>query len=975
MPNGTVAVTFLFTDIEGSTRLWEQQPEAMSAALAYHDALLRRVIKSHGGRVFKTVGDACFAAFPAPIPALQAALQAQRALYSSDWGWLGLDEPIRVRMALHTGMAEARDSDYFGPPLNRVARLLSAGHGGQVLMSQATHDRIKGANDAHLPDVEIRDMGERRLKDLTRPEHIFQVIVPDLPSQFPPLKTLDYRANNLPRQPTALIGREGEVREVAALLRRRDVLLVTLTGPGGVGKTRLGLQVAADQLDEFADGVWFVELAALAHHNLVLSTIAQTLGVGEAAGSALLDTMKEYLHDKRMLVVLDNFEQVMDAAPEVSTLLKVSPGLKVLVTSRAALRIRGEKEYAVPPLSLPDLNHLPIDGQELASLLSRYDAVRLFSERAQDIKPDFRLTPQNAAAIAGICIHLDGLPLAIELAAARIRIFSPSGLLAGLGSRFELLTGGARDSPARQQTLRATMEWSYDLLTEGEKQLFRRMAVFNGGRTIEALKAVCNADGELQIEVPEGVEALARESLLSVREGSQQREEAAPSETEGEPRFWMYELIHEFARDLLEESGEGPALRWAHARYFLHLAQEAGPRLRAADQGRWLSLLDDEYDNMRAVLNWAAESEEQEAAALGADVAWSLRVYWYVRSFYTEARDQYKALLASIERVTRANQSQAAKLNLPLKKARILLRAGSIDWTLGELEEACSLLQMSLDIFRQLGDKEGIGMALLNLGNVALYQSDYPAARALYEESLVVHREVGDSMNIAGSLHNVGVVAETMQDYPAAQKALQEALAIRRQLGDKVGIAQILQNLADVTISLGDLADGAAMYAESLSIYWEAGYRWGMVEALENLARVAGARAAEAEKAEETEEIEGIEEVEGTGPATGGLTVLGLHRKATGSRRELLLRAVRLWAAGFALRKAIGTPVPPSQVEEYERAIAYVKSGLEPEDCLSEWEEGAGMPLEDVVVFALEGCKQGAEQVDSGGVSKGGASS
>jgi predicted ATPase/class 3 adenylate cyclase len=949
MPQGTV--TFLFTDIEGSTSLWEQQTEAMSAVLAHHDALLRDAIESYGGHIFKTLGDAFCAAFPTAIQALQAALQVLHSINSVDWSGFGLTEPLRVRIALHTGTAEARDADYFGPPLNRAARLLSAGHGGQLLLSQATYELIR---DTQLNDIEIRHLGERRLKDLIRPEHIFQIVAPDLPSQFPPLKTLDYRVNNLPRQATALIGREQETREVRALLRRRDSSLVTLTGAGGVGKTRLGLQVAADMLDDFEDGVWFVELATLAHHNLVLSTIAQTLGVVEAAGKALLDTMKEYLSEKHMLVVLDNFEHVIDAAPMVSALLKASPGLKVLITSRAVLRIRGEKEYLVLPFALPDLGSLPTSREGLASALSRYDAIRLFVERAQDIKPNFQLTPQNASAIARICIHLDGLPLAIELAAARIRMFSPAALLEGLGSRFKLLTHGAIDLPARQQTLRATMDWSYDLLNEGEKQLFRRMAVFNGGRTIEALEAVCNGDGELQIEVVEGVESLVRESLLSVREGSRQQEGTTAGETEGELRFWMYESIHEFARELLEKSGEAGVLRSAHARYFHDFAERAKPQLRGPEQLVWFARLDDEYGNLRSALEWACESDEPRAVVTGLQIAGALFRYWYTRSMYTEGRGQYEALLARATQVVQVHPSMQRDRAIAISEAEALLRAGILSWALGDYWSARSLLQRSLAGYRKVGDRQGTGNALLNLGNVALYESDYPAARALYEESLAIYRELDDKPSIASSLHNVGVVAQNMQDYVAAQAALQEGLGVRRELGDKVGVAQILQNLADVTINLGDIEAAASMYAESLSAYWEAGYRWGMVEALENLARVAGVRAAKAEEAERP-----------LVPVMARPEILRLQGEATESRRELLLRAVKLWAAGFALRQTIGTPVPPSQVEEYERDIAYVKSGLEPEGFLAAWQEGASMPLENIVVFALGEFEQGAQLADS----------
>jgi predicted ATPase/class 3 adenylate cyclase len=503
-PSGTV--TFLFTDIEGSTRLWEEQPEAMREALARHDALLRDAINAHGGVVFKTMGDQFCAAFTTAPAALAAALAAQRDLSGEgaplvgalpDTGLMGAlpgteghprGVPLRVRMALHTGAAEAREGDYLGPPLNRVARLLEAGHGGQVLLSQSTFDLARD----HLPEgVSLRDLGEHRLRDLARPERIFQPVAPDLPADFPPLSTLDARPHNLPAQVTPLIGREKEVAAGQHVLRQEAVRLVTLTGAGGTGKTRLGLQVAAELLDQFSAGVFFVALAPISDPGLVASAIAQTLGVRELGGTPLLESLKAHLRDQQLLLLLDNFEHLLAAAPLVAELLAAAPRLKVLLTSRAVLHLRGEKEFPVPPLALPDPKHLPPVGADLVSALSQYAAVELFIQRALDVKPEFVVTNENAPAVAEICVRLDGLPLAIELAAARIKLFPPEALLARLGSRLTLLTGGARDLPARQRTLRDAIAWSYDLLGESEQRLFRRLAVFVGGCTPEAAEAVC----------------------------------------------------------------------------------------------------------------------------------------------------------------------------------------------------------------------------------------------------------------------------------------------------------------------------------------------------------------------------------------------------------------------------------------------------------------------------------------------------
>jgi predicted ATPase/class 3 adenylate cyclase len=999
IPSGTV--TFLFTDIEGSTQRWEHDPERMRVILARHDAIMRAAITTHDGAVFKTVGDAFYAAFTNAPAALHAALAAQYALFAEDWG---PGDPLRVRMALHTGSVEAQDGDYFGRPLNRVARLLSAGYGGQTLVSSVTEELIR---DSLPTGVALRDMGEARLKDLLRPEHIFQVVAPDLPADFPPLKTLDPQRTNLPAQANMLVGREKEAMEVVALLRRDDVRLLTLTGPGGTGKTRLAVQAAAEAVELFSDGVFFVPLADVVDPARVTSQVAETLGVTEGGGQPLTTRLHAAIRAQRLLLVLDNFEQVAVAGPAVAQLLTAAPGLKVLVTSRSALHVYGEREYPVPPLPLPNPRRLPPLDQ-----LMEYESVRLFTARAQEVKADFAVTAANAKVIAEICYRLDGLPLAIELAAARIKLLTPQALLERLTHSLRVLTGGARDLPARQQTLRGAIDWSYTTLGADEQALFARMAVFAGGGTLSAIETICNGSGDgagppgsIVLDIIDGLSSLADKSLL--------RQEDVG---EGEPRFAMLGTIREYALERLEERGELAAMRHARTMYYLALAEEAEPHLAGAAQSEWLARLGVEHDNIRVSLRNALEAGEYETAVRLVGAFWR---FWSVRGYLTEGRRWMERALAQPEGVSTTLRAKALDGLASLVRAQgdddaarmyyeesmaIRRAAGhraGIAHSLsnlagmardqGDYETARAYYEECLAIRRAIDDTEGITRTLINLGIMAQRQADYATARARYEESLAIGRARGHTQAVAHALTNLGVVAQQQGEYAAARARYEESLAAARVMGDTATVGFALNNLGAVAKQQGDIAAARSFYAQSLTLRRELGDMRAMAFSLTNLGMVAqeqgdltAARAyfdecltirrelgdpralpfalnnlalvarqqreyatARAAYLESLDSSRQLNDTRGILEALEGLAALA------GVQGDMM-HAARLWGAVETLRTEERMPRVEAERVRYERDLAAVRANTNPYAWEAAWSAGAAMSLKQAIAVASE---------------------
>ncbi len=810
LPTGTV--TFLFTDIEGSTRLWQQHPEPMKQALLRHHALLQQSIESSNGYVFQIVGDAFCAAFHTAGEGVAAALAAQRALAAEPWGETG---SIRVRMALHTGTAdlhagEHKAGEYMsGLTLSHTARLLSVAHGGQILVSNATQELVR--ND--LPSlVELRNLGLHRLRDLTRAEHIYQVVAQRLPDRFPALRSLEVVPNNLPRQLTTFIGREREIAEAKRLLA--ETHLLTITGPGGSGKTRLSLEIGARLLSEYPDGVWLVEFAHLADPARVPQVLATALSVREEADRPLLVTLVDHLRPKRVLLLLDNCEHLIDACAGLAdTLLRGCPEVKILPSSREALGLTGEVVFRVPPLSLPDSRLVPA-----LERLAEYEAVRLFVDRAIAVKPDFTLTDDTAAAVVQICRRLDGIPLAIELAAARVRTLSVQQITAHLDERFRLLTGGSRTALPRHQTLRGLIDWSYGLLSEAERELFRRVSVFVGGWTLEASVAVCAGVDVDRYDIVELLGRLVDKSLCLIDgEGS-------------DPRYRLLETIRQYGFEKLAETSEGQVVRARHRDFYLGFAEDAEPRLQGPEQVAWLQRLEADHDNLRAALRWSLDCDETEAALrLGS----ALSLFWDTHGYVREGREWLDELLAH------ARERPTSTVTTRRALGKVLDAASRTRARWSEFPQATEFLTQGLAVWRELGDKRGIAEALNNLAVGATQSGDRVRARVLVAESLALFRELSDKRGTAHALNNLAEILRGDGDLPGARALFEESVPLFEAIEERRGLSHALDNLGGILTAQGDYGPAEALYSRSRRLAEELGDNHAVATALRSLGGVA----------------------------------------------------------------------------------------------------------------------------------------
>jgi predicted ATPase/class 3 adenylate cyclase/predicted negative regulator of RcsB-dependent stress response len=880
-------VTLLFADLAGSTRLLAELGDAYAVVLRDYRRLMSEAAGAHQGSLVDTTGDGMFFRFPTARGALLAAVAAQRSMREHAW-----PESVRpeARIGIHTGEPLTSEESLVGMDVHRAARISAAGHGGQILLSLTAHDLLGGETPGGLV---LRDLGEHRLKDVPRPERVFQASAADLPSEFPPIRTLDNWPNNLPRQLSTFVGRADQLVEAAQRLATTPLLM--LTGPGGVGKTRLALELAARAGDQFPDGAWLVELASLGDGSLVLETVASTLRVKEQPGVPLQTTLANHLESRRLLLLFDNCEHVLDAAAQViDELLHASGSLRVLATSREALGIAGESLYPVPSMDTPDTTSNPTIEQLEAS-----DAVQLFVDRARAVQPAFTLNDHNASPVAQICRRLDGIPLAIELAAARVRALSPEQIAARLDDRFRLLTGGSRMALPRHRTLKAAVDWSFDLLSEAERTLFIRLSVFAGGFRLEAAEAAC-AGGVVE-----------RPSVLDLLSHLIDRSLVALDESSGAARYRLLDTLQQYAQERLIEDEQVIEVRGRHRDYMVELVERIGPTLFAGPQsGVALQELSEEHENLRAALQWS----DEDPAGAGAELRLTAGLwrYWEIAGHLEEGRSW-------LTRALTRTDGEISEL-----RATALTGLGSLAAQQGDFGAAESGHEEALRTHRQLGNPASIAYACSNLANVAAERGDFSRARGLYEECVVITRDASDARATAFALLNLADVAARQGDTDEARDLLDDSIATFRAEGDLMGVALALGRGAIFSLNGGDLEGARTRHHEALEIFRQFGDGRGVSRTLMFLGDIAavGGELAEAERLYRAS----LEERHRLGDRGGVATACDrLARIAAASQPD---RAARLIGFADAQREAIGVSLPPADAAERDQLLGSLEDRL-----------------------------------------------
>jgi predicted ATPase/class 3 adenylate cyclase len=794
-------VALLFTDIEGSSRLEQTVGTAEYARLrGRHRQILRSAVAAHGGIEHGTEGDSFFVIFADPRGALAAATDAQRALAAEPWP---AGAEVRVRMGIHHGAVFGSDGDYVGIAINLAARIEAAAHGGQVVVS----DAMRAAIEHDLPDdVRFVDLGTHRLKDF-EPMKLHQLVIAGLENEFPPLRSLESRIDTLPAQLTTFLGREREIDEIRTLLRAGR--LVTLTGPGGTGKTRLGIASASAAIDDFRDGAAWIALASIADPDLVPSAVAKGLAVRDEGQGDLLDAIVRRIDQSELLLVLDNFEQVVAAAPFVGALLGRCPGLRVLVTSREVLHLAGEREYPVPPLATPDPDHLPPTDE-----LARTEAVALFIERARAVRPDFELDSDNARPIAAICARLDGLPLAIELAAARIRVLTPAAIASRLDQSLGFLGGGARDLPERQQTLRGAIAWSFDLLEPDERTYASRLSVFVGGWSLADAETVCDPEHRLGLDVLDALGSLVDKSLVRL-----------VLTQSDEPRYRMLTVIREYGLELLDAAGETELLRDRHLAAMAALSEAAERELVGIHSREWLDRVELEHDNIRAALRWALEADRSEAGLLTAGRLWR---FWHQRGYLGEGLAMTQDLLAC----------PAAQGPTP-GRLKALNGAGGLAYWHNDYEAAARYYEEALALSHSLGDREAVAEAQYNLAFLPAIAGRYPEARKAFSDATDTFRELGNRAGEAAGVLGMALVAYLEKDYDEAEVFGRQMLSLAIEAGDRYREASAYGVIDRVLMETGRFSQAAEAAGVGMRLFVEAGDPTGVAMHLDDFGQLA----------------------------------------------------------------------------------------------------------------------------------------
>ncbi|HSG44892.1 MAG TPA: adenylate/guanylate cyclase domain-containing protein [Anaerolineales bacterium] len=913
LPSGTV--TFLFTDIESSTKLWEKYPEEMKSALAKHDSILKEIVESNRGYIIKTTGDGIHAVFSTALDAVNAALGMQQAIQNSEV--LKTSEfSLRIRIGIHTGEAELREGDYYGGTLNRAARIMSIGHGGQILISETT---LQIAQEHHAANVSSLDLGEHHLKGLTKPEKIYQVSTPDLTQEFPPLRSQTQKTDNLPTQLTSFVGRENELKE--AQTKFASARLLTLIGPGGTGKTRISIQLGSQLISDFKDGVWLVEFAPITDPSLVTQTIATTFDIGEVPNVPLKILLHEFLREKHLLLILDNCEHLVEASAQVADeLLHVAPNVKVIASSREALGINGETVYRVPSLSLPNQDEVTKEA------VMGFESVQLFVERASAANPKFQLTDENASSVAQICSRLDGIPLALELAASRTTFFSAEQIAKRLDDRFKLLTGGSRTALPRQQTLRALIDWSYDLLSKDERALLRRLSVFAGGWTFEAAETICN-----NVDVFENLPQLVNKSLVTVKDN------------DNEPRYYLLETIRQYARDKLLEHGEGEGTRNRHLEYFLEMAEAAFPELlRRDNEVEWIKRLSAEYDNIRSAIEWGLSTDPFAALRMIA----LLSQFLLVTTFAIEGHRLGTAALKQVNALTNLTDEQLAI------KARGMASLSFLSFSMGDTVKSGKEAGEVIPLLREIGDNWALSIVLNFVASAKIQTGDLEAAFeasnemqelikgqndpyiegltlataslleavaskdpvkvfAWREKAEAMTREHGSRWSYGITLYRSANMHIANKQFDIARKKLKIAMEAMQEIGSTRTITMIKSEFAHALRYEGNYQEAISAYQETIREWRRMGHRAAVAHQLECIAFI----------------FKSFEQIE---------------------------KAIRVLGMAEALREKINIHMTVEERAEYDKEVADMKANFDEKEFKSLWADGRSMSMDKAIALATD---------------------